>query len=167
MQLNVETYRMKREKCKRQFESVGNLLFGLMVEWLQSPACHVGGTGSNPVGTARKYARFIGIFQAYSKIPLMGVHVPRLAMDLCKVRGRVRFSSSPQVGYKRIFNYGTENLFAKQMSMVFFLNDFQILANLKNIWCSGQHTAPGTQATEDAGAEGKVQILEYYLKTHI
>ena len=23
-----------------------------MVEWLQSPACHVGGTGSNPVGTA-------------------------------------------------------------------------------------------------------------------
>ena len=27
---------------------------GLMVEWLQSPACHVGGTGSNPVGTAYK-----------------------------------------------------------------------------------------------------------------
>lgn len=83
----------------------GIYLFGLMVEWLQSPACHVGGTGSNPVGTARKYARFIGIFQAYSKIPPMGVHVPRLAMDLCKVRGRVRFSSSPQVGYKRIFNW--------------------------------------------------------------
>ena len=27
-------------------------LIGLMVEWLQSSACHVGGTGSNPVGTA-------------------------------------------------------------------------------------------------------------------
>ena len=62
-------------------------LFGLMVEWLQSPACHVGGTGSNPVGTARKYARFIGIFQAYSKIPPMGAHVPRhgdrLLQGLC------------------------------------------------------------------------------------
>lgn len=28
----------------------------------------------------------------------LGAHVPRLAMDLCKVCGRVRFSSFPQVG---------------------------------------------------------------------
>ena len=53
-------------------------------------------------------------FSMRTKNSKMGVHVPRLAMDLCKVRGRVRFSSSPQVGKKRIFNDLMNRKFVRQ-----------------------------------------------------